>query len=396
MNLKSLLVLILIVNSLAANCQDKQYHKLQLGAGAGFYSAYPSKETGRADMSDFSGETKPIITALGIIPIKGNFSFQTELSVMRKIYRFKQLVAYPDPEVPKLWGGALNEDHLQIPLLIRYQLLRKPVVSILGGGAFSFKIKDRQSSMFDYDSPANVFEASFETGLQIQQPITPWVSIFAQSKYDLMLYRNDIHKINALNGSAGLIFRLPVSKEQASTNDTTVRTRKMDGSDKKPPQLGVIVGALQSFPENRRGATTFSVSMIYVFDKFKKLSTETGLTIYQKSFTATLGWNSYPGGFNSTYLKLPLNFVYQPFPKSGFATVIGFAGSCVISQRYTKALHTGDFTYEITANAGVQYELPLNNTISFITRAVYEYPLFRNDEFKVQALTGSAGLLFNL
>lgn len=278
MNFKPLLLLILIANSLTAYCQDKQYHKLQPGVAAGFFSTYPAKETGRSDMSDFSGETKPIITALGIIPIKGNLSFQTELSVMRKIYRYKQLVAFPDPEVPILWGAALNEVHLQVPLLLRYQLLKKPVISILAGGAFSFKIKSHQNTMFDYDSPANVFEASFETGLQIQQPITPWLSIFGQSKYDFMLYRNDIHKINALNGSAGLIFRLPVSKEQAFANDTTVRAQKEGETDSKPPQLGFTVGALRSFPENQRGATTFSVSMIYVFDKSKKFSTETGLT----------------------------------------------------------------------------------------------------------------------
>ncbi len=399
MNLRSLLLLVLIVNSLIANSQDKQYHKLQLGVAAGFYSTFPTEETGSSDMSDFSGETKPLFTGIGIIPINGNLSFQTELSLMRKIYRYKKLVAFPDPEVPVLWGAALNENHLQVPLLLRYQLLKKPVISILAGGAFSFKIKSEQNTMFDYDSPGNIFEASFETGLQIQQPITPWLLVFCQSKYDLMLYRNDIHRINALNGSAGLIFRLPVSKEQALTMDTTVSAQKIGEAASKPPQLGFTVGALRSFPENRKGATTFSVSMIYVFDNSKKLSTETGLTIYQKAFSGTLGnsqWYSGSGSFNSTYLKLPLNIIFTPILSSGFSAVAGIAGSCVISERYTKPLYTEDFTYEITANAGFQYELPLNNTLSFITRAVYEYPLFRNDTYKVQALTGSAGLLFNL
>lgn len=397
MNLKTSLLLILIANSLNIFSQDKQYHNFQLGISGGINNTYPTKETGTPEMSDFTGETKPMLSVVGIVPRKGKFSLQTELAVIRKVYNFKQLLSFPPEYQPKLYSGSLSEDHLQIPFLLRYELVKKPVISVLAGSALSCRIKSQRNSVFNYDNPTNAFEVSLQAGVQIEQPVTRWLSVFGQSKYDLMVYRNDIHKMNGLNATAGILYRLPVTQnsvpDDESVNDTVSGDWEEPGSE-KPLQIGFATGVLRSFPENLRGATSFSISMIYIFDNYKKLSTEIGLTIYQKGFSAT-DWNSHYGSFTSTYLQVPFHVLYEPFENSGISLVYGIAGSCVISQRNTVPLYTEDLIYEISAHAGPQFELPLNNTISFITRVIYEYPLYRTDAYEVHALTGTVGLLFD-
>lgn len=164
-------------------------------------------------------------------------------------------------------------------------------------------------------------------------------------------------------------------------------------------RLGLIIGGLQTFPEYLHGTTNFSVSMIWIFDHYKKLSTETGITLYQKGFEVTdphSNWYLYNSSFKDTYLQVPLHVTYKPFAKSGFSIVYGIAGSCVINKRYTEPFYGNNLIYEVDAHGGFQFEQPLDAEISFIARGMFEYVLYRTSKPVSHAIIGSAGLLFNL